>query len=207
MKRSILSALILCLLSTPLAARDFLPGAGQIDEAEILERMRTEVQEPATPETAPRENQTEDNEDNSRRRTRFQVILERKGQAPVAGVIRLTQNRLHFRTSEGHSRIAPSEIQFLEIASWLARPTASDVFYLPHRCTLRLNSGETLQGELDAPEWLQLAVHDKGTLFVLRTYFRQAGRQSPSEISAEAVPDGTVVRVEFTPEVQDGPDA
>ena len=206
MKAWMLCSLAFSAFCSPIAAQDFLPGTGEIDEAEILGRMRLEIQEPAASQNGTEQGSPEE-DDQSPGSARFRVVIERKGHAPLAGAIMLTQNHLHFRTDEGHSRVAPSEIRYLEIVSWLARPTSTEVFYLPHGCTLGLSTGVTIQGELDAPEWLQLAVHDKGTLLVLRTYFRGTEAIGSSELPAAAVPDGTVVRLEFMPEVQRDPDA
>lgn len=156
MKNTVKIFSVIAALSTAFPAHAFEPGSDLIDEAEILKRIEAEVGLGIE----------------KRGKTRSATV--RVDKRPAVHILSPSglrlKGRAHFasktitvRTEPGIRQIPLKEVKSIDITAWKAFRAKEEkkrfrVLMVPYQAIVSMQNGESLKGQINGEEWLQLTV-------------------------------------------------
>lgn len=152
----------------------FDPGSDSIDEADILDRIESEV-------GLKKKEQQEGNTAAGRPDKDGQsIVVSSESGTVIEGTVRLNQQSIKIKTTEqsGEGRgLTISSIQSIEITAWKSLYAKKEsehkytVLMIPCKAIIRLRSGESVQGEIEGEHWIQLVIKVKEDTRLIRLSF------------------------------------
>lgn len=147
---------VIAALSTAFPAHAFEPGSDLIDEAEILKRIEAEVGL-----RIEKRGKTRSATVRVDRRPAVRILspsgLRLKGRAHFAS------KTITIRTGPVIRKISLKDVKSIDITAWKAFRARKEnkgfrVLMVPHQAILYMQNGESLKGDINGEEWLQLTV-------------------------------------------------
>jgi len=185
----------LCLSVSPVSALEL--GTDSINEPEILKRIESEI---GLKEKKQHSGHTAGGRSNDS--GRFIIISSKSGDA-IEGMVRLNQESLQLKevgTNDAFRQLSMNRVKSIEIIGWkpLQAKKIHDrqfaVLMIPYTAIIRLRTGESLQGEINGADWIQVTIQSAlNTRSIILSY--------PVLVDAQSIIEALTIAAAFEPDI------